>query len=87
VPAVHLRCHDVDSSLLEGVMARGDRRVAEAIELAWRRGARFDAWRDQHRPDLWWDALAECRIDVEAILHWPYALEDRLPWEHIGIRD
>ena len=86
LPSVQIKCHDVDSSLLEGVMARGDRRIAAAIELAWRRGARFDSWRDQHRPDVWWGALAECGVDVEAVLHRPYALEARLPWDHIGIR-
>ena len=86
LPSVQIKCHDVDSSLLEGVLARGDRRIAAAIELAWRRGARFDSWRDQHRPELWWDALAECGVDVEAIVHRPYPAEARLPWDHVGIR-
>ena len=48
--ASQLRCHDVESSLLEGVMCRGDRRLGEAIELAWRRGARFDAWAEKLQP-------------------------------------
>jgi radical SAM superfamily enzyme YgiQ (UPF0313 family) len=84
--SVELRCHDVEGSLLEGVLCRGDRRVGEAIELAWRRGARFDAWNEKLQPDLWWQALAETGIDVEQSLHQPYQPDARLPWDHIGIR-
>ena len=84
--SVQLRCHDVESSLLEGVLCRGDRRLGEAIELAWRRGARFDAWREQFRPELWWRALADTGVDVEATLHRPYPVDAPLPWDHMGIR-
>jgi radical SAM family uncharacterized protein len=84
--AVKLKCHDVDASLLEGVLCRGDRRMGAAIELAWRRGARFDAWTDRFQPELWWEALAETGIDVAATLHRPRPLEARLPWDHVGIR-
>lgn len=80
------RCHDIESSLLEGVLCRGDRRVGEAIELAFRRGARFDAWNEQLRPDVWWQALADAGIDVERILHRPYPLDAVLPWDHLSIR-
>ena len=84
--SVEVKCHDVEASLLEGVLARGDRRIGEAIELAWRAGARFDSWSDQLRPELWWNALAQAGVDAASILHRPYTLEDRLPWDHIGIR-
>ena len=84
--SVDIKCHDVQASLLEGVMARGDRRLGVAIELAWRRGARFDSWSDQFRAEIWWQALAESGIDVESVLHRPYALAASLPWDHIGIR-
>ena len=81
-----MRCHDIESSLLEGVLCRGDRRVGAAIELAFRRGARFDAWNEQLRPDLWWQALADAGIDVEQMLHAPIRPARVLPWDHIGIR-
>ena len=84
--SVQLKCHDVDASLLEGVVCRGDRRVGAAIELAWRRGARFDAWTDRFQPELWWDALAETHVDVDATLHRPRAIDAPLPWDHVGIR-
>jgi radical SAM family uncharacterized protein len=83
---VQLRCHDTEASLLEGVLCRGDRRVAEAIELVWRRGARFDSWAERLQPRQWWDALAEAQIDVEQLLHAPYPVDAPLPWDHIGIR-
>lgn len=83
--SVQLKCHDVDASMLEGVLCRSDRRTAEAIELAWRRGARFDAWGDHFQPQRWWDALAETGIDVEQILHTPCPVDARLPWDHICI--
>ena len=83
--SVKLKCHDVESSLLEGVICRGSRRTGEAIELAWRRGARFDAWSDKLQPELWWRALAETGIDVDQTLHVPYPIDARLPWDHIAI--
>ncbi len=84
--SVELKCHDVESSLLEGVLCRGDRRLGAAIELAWRRGARFDAWSDRQQPELWWQTLAESGIDVESILHRRRPRDARLPWDHIGVR-
>lgn len=84
--SVQLKCHDIETSLLEGVMCRGGRRVGEAIELAWRRGARFDAWAEKLQPELWWQALADARIDVETTLHVRCAADAALPWDHIGIR-
>jgi radical SAM family uncharacterized protein len=84
--SVQLKCHDIETSLLEGVMCRGDRRVGAAIELAWRRGACFDGWAEQLRPELWWQALADAGIDVERTLHLPCPADAALPWDQIGIR-
>jgi radical SAM family uncharacterized protein len=84
--SVTLRCHDVDASLLEGVLCRGDRRVGPAIELAFRRGARLDAWAERLRPWLWWQALADAGIDVEDLLHRPRPPDAPLPWDHIQVR-
>lgn len=84
--SVELKCHEIEASLLEGVLARGDRRVGEAIELAWRRGARFDSWSDQFRPELWWSAMEDAGIDCQRILHSPAPLDARLPWDHITVR-
>jgi radical SAM superfamily enzyme YgiQ (UPF0313 family) len=84
--AVTVKCHDIETSLLEGVFSRGDRRVAEAIELAWQRGARMDSWREHFRADRWWTALADAGIDAQRVLHEPYAIEDQLPWDHVNVK-
>lgn len=85
-PRVEVKCHDVEMSLLEGVLSRGDRLVGEAIERAWRSGARLDSWTEHARPDLWWAALSQSGVDVDALLHRPLLPEAPLPWDHIGIR-
>ncbi len=84
--AVTVKCHDIETSLLEGVLSRGDRRTAEAIELAWQRGARMDSWREHFQPERWWKALADAGIDFERVVHEPFAIEDRLPWDHVNVK-
>ncbi len=83
--AVSVKCHDVDTSLLEGVLSRGDRRVGKAIELAWQRGARLDSWTEQFNPKRWWQALEDTGYDI-AKIHEAYELSDRLPWDHLNIK-
>lgn len=86
IRAVNVKCHDVDTSLLEGVLSRGDRRMAGAIELAWRRGARLDSWSELFNGDRWWQALADSGINTQQVLHEPYDLTDKLPWDHINVK-
>ncbi len=84
--SVYVKCHEVETSMLEGVLSRGDRRVADALELAWRRGARLDSWREHFQPDLWWQALADCNLDVETTAQRTYALDAKLPWDHLNVK-
>jgi hypothetical protein len=86
VGTVAVKCHDTETSLLEGVISRGDRRVAAALELAWRRGARLDSWREKFDAQLWWQALADAGIDVEATVHRPYPVMSKLPWDHVNVK-
>ena len=86
VRAVQLKCHDVETSMLEGVLSRGDRRMANAVELAWRRGARLDSWSEHIKPNLWWDAIRDSGIEMEPLLHQQYQLSDRLPWDHLNVK-
>ena len=60
---VELHWHDAEVSFLEGVMARGGREVADAIEAAWRSGARFDAWTEQFSLARWLEAFDSTRVD------------------------
>ena len=59
---IKLRTHDCSSSVLEGVIARGDRRLADVIERAWRSGARFDSW-DEHLDLSRWDEALDLVAD------------------------
>jgi radical SAM family uncharacterized protein len=83
---VQLKRHDIETSMLECALSRGDRRMGDAIELAWRRGARMDSWSEEFNPQRWWQALADTGIDVEAILHQPYAMDATLPWDHVNVK-
>ena len=80
---VELSWHDPSSSLLEAVLARGGREMADGIEAAWRAGARFDAWTEQFSLQRWLDAFSSVGIDAAAAASRPYAQDRPLPWSHI----
>lgn len=84
--SVQIKCHDVECSLLEGILSRGDRRLADTIELAWKRGARLDSWNERFDSNLWKQALADTGIDIQTALHEPYGLTDKLPWDHVNVK-
>ncbi len=89
--SVKLNCHQVDTSLLEGLLSRGDRRIADVIELAWRRGARMDSWAEKLNADLWWKALEDVAqgrpgMDFHSLVHRASELGDKLPWDHINVK-
>ncbi|MFO0610986.1 MAG: TIGR03960 family B12-binding radical SAM protein [Polyangiaceae bacterium] len=79
-----LRTHDAEGSVLEGVFARGDRRLAEVLETAWRNGARFDSWDDQLRLDVWEAAFDAHGIRPRELLG-TLPVTARLPWSHIDV--
>ncbi|HEY6728188.1 MAG TPA: TIGR03960 family B12-binding radical SAM protein [Polyangiaceae bacterium] len=79
-----LKVHDSTTSYLEGVFARGDRRLGFVIERAYSNGARFDSWEDQLNMDLWREAFQHYAIDTERYLE-TLPLSARLPWDHIDV--
>jgi radical SAM family uncharacterized protein/radical SAM-linked protein len=79
---IEFRWHDPRLSWLEGVFARGDRRLADVVESAYRGGARFDGWSDRCRIDVWEAALAEHGLDPAFYLR-RRPLAETLPWEHL----
>ncbi|MBQ9370602.1 MAG: TIGR03960 family B12-binding radical SAM protein [Thermoguttaceae bacterium] len=81
--SVEVKYHALNVSLLEGLLARGDRRVGRVIETAWRLGARLDPWHEHFRPELWEEAIAQNALNVELIAHTPYSLDAELPWDHV----
>lgn len=86
IKSVRVNCHPVETSMLEGLLSRGDRRVAEVVEMAWRRGARLDSWMEHINPELWWQAARDCGVDLEAAIHTPCEIGERLPWDHINVK-
>jgi radical SAM-linked protein len=81
---LEFRRHDPRTSFLEGLIGRGDRRVAQVIESAWRKGARFDGWNELLRWDAWKEAIEESGIDPSLYLG-TIATDVRLPWDHLDM--
>jgi len=81
---ITLRMHDSTTSVLEGVLARGDRRLANVIEDVYLRGARFDSWEEELKIDLWRDSFERHAIPVELFLG-TIPVSARLPWDHFDI--
>lgn len=79
-----LKWHDPRQSLVEGALARGDRRLAQVIEKAWQMGCRLDAWTDRFDPQRWTDAAAACGIELSQYLR-PREANEILPWQHLDI--
>lgn len=84
--AVKVKQHDVECSLLEGILTRGDRRVAPALEEAWRRGARLDGWRECFQPKTWWETFADLGIDTEWYSQRGRDINEVLPWDHVNVK-
>jgi radical SAM family uncharacterized protein len=80
--SVKVKAHSVDSSVLEAIFSRGDRRLSEVLVRAWRKGARFDSWTETFRPDLWAEAMAEEGLDPQTYLG-PLDPSAPLPWDHV----
>jgi len=83
-PGLKLRYHHAGISFVEGVLARGDRRIADSIEHAWRAGARFDGWDELFELERWVLAFAACGVDTDAYLA-TRPVTARLPWDHIDV--
>lgn len=75
--------HDDTTSFLEAVFARGDRRLADVIERAWRSGCRFDSWDEYFRFDLWMLAFEHSGVDPAFYANRRRSYEERLPWDHL----
>lgn len=84
-PGMKLRWNDPDESVFEGMLTRGDRRLAEVVERAWRKGAKFDAWYDHFRQDAWYEAMAEEGLDPAFYTHRKRPIDEVFPWDHIDV--
>ena len=82
--AVTYNWHDGDTSFLEAVLARGDRRLGRVLERAYRKGAKLDAWSDCFDLNRWLEAFAECGLDPAFYANRERTREEILPWSMIS---
>ncbi len=80
--AIQFNYHDARVSRLEGVLARGDRRLAKVIFAAWKNGARFDGWSDQFHEEYWQDAFDALGVHREYYNERERERDEKFPWEH-----
>ncbi len=85
---VSLHFHKIPISFLEGVFARGDRKLNEVILKAWQKGCKFDSWDDQLKIETWLETFKECGVDPAFYASRKRDFSEVLPWDHLdyGIR-
>ena len=76
--------HDPDTSFLEAVLARGDRRMCKVLEAAWRKGAKLDAWEEYFSLERWMEAFDECGLDPHFYANRQREKDEIMPWSVIS---
>uniref|UniRef100_UPI0039B9A8C1 TIGR03936 family radical SAM-associated protein n=1 Tax=Candidatus Ruminimicrobium bovinum TaxID=3242779 RepID=UPI0039B9A8C1 len=84
VPAT-IKAHDYKESIIEAVLARGDRKLSKAIYIAWQKGLRFDQWTDRFNYDKWIQSVAEAGLDLNFYVYRQRSKNEILPWQHINL--
>jgi radical SAM family uncharacterized protein len=77
--------HDARISLIEAVLARGDRRLGKVIYSAWSKGCKFDGWDEFFSFDKWMEAFSECHLDPKFYANRKREYSEILPWDHIDM--
>jgi radical SAM family uncharacterized protein len=80
---IKLSLTNPDDSLLEAWLSRGDRKLAEVVYSAWKNGAKFDAWEEGRRPNVWKAAFDEHGLDIAFYTSRQRRTDEVFPWEHI----
>ncbi len=75
--------HEADASVLEGILARGDRRLSQVILKAYEKGCFYDAWSEYYKNDVWMETFAECGLDPAFYYARERSLEEIFPWDFI----
>ena len=82
--AITYNWHEPDTSYLEAVFARGDRRLGAAIEAAWRAGSKLDGWGELFSLERWLGAFEQCGLDPRFYANRERTADEVLPWDHIS---
>lgn len=83
--SIRYNWHEADVTILEGFLARGDRRAAQVIRCAYEKGALYDAWSETFRMDLWLEAFSQTGISLDFYTLRPRKTEELLPWDFIDV--
>jgi radical SAM family uncharacterized protein len=83
--AITYNWHQPETSYLEAVFARGDRRLARVLIRAWELGCRFDGWKEHFDFAKWQKAFADCGIDPDFYATRPRSYDEVLPWDHVNV--
>ncbi|MDD5021714.1 MAG: TIGR03936 family radical SAM-associated protein, partial [Endomicrobiaceae bacterium] len=84
IPAT-IKAHNYRASIIEAMLARGDRKLSNVIYLAWKKGLRFDQWADRFNFDMWLECLKESNLDLDFYVYRKRSKEEILPWEHLDL--
>jgi len=77
--------HEADVTVLEGVLARGDRKVADVIECVYKKGELFDAWTENFNYKAWTEAFEECGVSIDFYTLRKRELDEIFPWDFIDV--
>lgn len=80
---VKVSYHDANVSILEAVLAKGDRRLCDVIYTAWKKGCKFDSWSEHFHFNKWLEAFEECDVDPSFYANRKISYDEILPWEHL----
>lgn len=80
---INVSFHHIPTSFLEGVFARGDRRLGVVLETAWKKGCKFDGWGDKFLFDKWLESFRECGVSPEFYANRERGYDEVLPWDHL----
>ncbi len=83
--SIRYHWHEADVTVLEGVLARGDRRIGAVIANAYRNGALYDAWTDEFSAEIWERAFAQAGVDPAFYTTRERDVDEILPWDFIDI--
>ena len=75
--------HDPNVSMLEVILAKGDRRLCPSIYAAWKKGCKFDSWEEHYKFDKWLEAFSDCGIDPSFYANRRFGYDEILPWDHL----
>ncbi len=85
-PGLHFKWQNPEISMLEGLWARGDRRLSALLLKAYAAGCRFDGWSDHFNYAAWRDSMVACGIEPEQAVYRERSQDEPLPWDHIDMK-